>query len=75
MEQVTTKIKSKINTCRKMSRVWERLDNEFGRPDKVGARCIQGLVDLSINARNKEQGFILLYDKFMEVRHNLIEVE
>ena len=48
-----SKIKLKINTCRKMSEVWERLDNDFGKPDKVGACCIQGMDDLSINARNE----------------------
>ena len=44
LEQVPQKVKSKINTCRMMVDVLERLNNDFGRPNEVTAHCLQGLI-------------------------------
>ena len=57
-----------------MKAVWENLDDDFGRPEEIAARCLKTLMELSIPARNEHVAFIILYDKFVEVQHHLQEV-
>ena len=74
IDQVPVKVKAKIKICRTMKAVWERLDDDFGHPEEITARCLKTLMELSIPARNEHVAFITLYDKFVEVQHDLQEV-
>ena len=75
LEKVPRSIQSKIKMCRSMNEVWTHLDEEFGQSEEVAARCIRGLISLSLKERTDDGQFLALYDKYMEVRHDLIEVE
>ena len=68
------KVKAKIKMCQTMKAVWEKLDDNFGCPEEIAARCLKTLMELSIPARNEHMSFIALYDKFVEVQHDLQEV-
>ena len=41
IDQVPVEVMSKINMCRTMKAVWDMLDDDFGRPEEIAARCLK----------------------------------
>ena len=74
INQVPVKVKTKIKMCWTIKAVWEKLDDDFGHPEEIAARCLKTLMEWSIPARNEHVAFITLYDMFVEVQHDLQEV-
>ena len=58
-----------------MKDVWERLENDFGRADKVGLTLLDGLAKLTLPHKSEHDSFVLLYDKFEETLHDLKEID